>query len=321
MQSCKQHCTILGRGTRIAAMIACLLLVDPALGAPRETDADTDEAARALERVLVTTGALLLPAGQFEIAPGFFYARSEQQAPVVFNTFVAEQSVNSNVLGVAVQLRVGLPADTQLELDLPYRYAAEETVTSVTFQPVARTAARSSGLGDVSVGVAKVLMVGRGARPNLVARLTWDSDTGETDDNVVALGGSGFNEAQFSLVATHRQDPLLFVGGLSYQKAFEKNDVQLGDELGLSLGVILAASPETSLRVTFDQSFIDDVEIAGTPVTGSRTIVGAMTFGASWIVGAGKLLDFTVQSGLTDNAADFVFGISVATRFGMPRRR
>jgi hypothetical protein len=302
-------------------MAACLALVWPALGAPRETDADTEEAARALERVLVTTGALLLPAGQFEIAPGFFYARSEQQAPVVFNTFIAEQNVNSNILGVAVQLRYGLPADTQLELGLPYRYAAEETVTSVTFQPVARTAVRSSGLGDVSVGIAKVLMIGRGSRPNLVARLTWDSDTGENDDNVVALGGSGFNEAQFSLVATHRQDPLLFVGGLSYQKAFEKDDVQPGDEVGLSLGVILAASPETSLRVTLDQTFIDNVEIGGTPLAGTRTVVGAMTFGASWIVGAGKLLDFTLQSGLTDNASDFVFGVSIATRFGMPRRR
>jgi hypothetical protein len=75
------------------------------------------------------------------------------------------------------------------------------------------------------------------------------------------------------------------------------------------------------LRVAFDQTFIDNIEITGSPVAGSRTVVGTVTFGASWIVGAGKLLDFTLQSGLNDTAADFAFGVSLSTRFGMPRRR
>lgn len=280
----------------------------------------TDAAERALERTLVTTGALLLPKGQFEVEPGFFYVRNEQQAPIVFNSLISQQNVNNNIVGAAVQLRFGLPLDAQLELNLPYSHVSEEAVTEVGFQPVARTNVSRSGMDDVSIGVAKTLLVERAGRPNLIARLAWDTDSGKNDDNISALSGSGFNEARVSLIATRRQDPLVFLGGLSYQKAFEKNDVELGDEIGVSVGAILAASPETSLRLVLDQTFVDDTRVQGQTVDGSHSVVGALTFGASSIIGAGKFLDFTIQAGLTDAAADFAFGVSMTMRFGTPRR-
>lgn len=312
----------LKHGSRVAAIaiVACLACVAPAQAQTAEEANATEAAERALERVLVSTGALLLPAGQFEIEPGFFYVRSEQTVPVGINAgnLVLGGNVNSNFLSAAVQLRLGLPATMQLELDIPYQYVSEESVAFNGFQAVSREVGRSSGLGDVTLGLAKVLLIERGARPNLIGRLTWDTATGDNDDNLTALGGSGFNEVQLSVLVTKRQDPLLFVGGLSYQTAFEKDDQQLGDEVGLTLGVILAASPDTSLRITFDQTTVDEFEFAGVSVPGSRTVVGSLTFGASWIVGTGKLLDFTIQSGLNDSASDFAFGVSLSSRHIAP---
>jgi hypothetical protein len=286
--------------------------------APGQPEADKKTAERALERTLVSTGALLLPLGQADIEPGFSYIRSEQRAPVVFTSggasVIAEQQVNSDIVGAVVQLRIGLPADAQVEFNVPYSHVTEETVTEVGFQPQARTTMRHSGMGDVSVALAKALLVERGWRPNLVARLTWDSDTGKTE-----LNGSGFNEARISLVATQRQDPLVFLWELSYQKAFEKDGVKPGDEAGLSFGALLAASPETSLRVVLNQIFVSDIELGGSSLPGSRTVASTLTFGASSIIGAGKFLDFTVQTGLTDAAPAYAFGVALAMRFGAPR--
>jgi hypothetical protein len=47
-------------------------------------EATEEEVERALERALVQTGALLLPAGTAEIAPSFSYVRQETAAPVFF---------------------------------------------------------------------------------------------------------------------------------------------------------------------------------------------------------------------------------------------
>lgn len=288
--------------------------------AARQPASEAEMAERALERTLIRTGALLLPKGQFEVEPSLFYIRNEQQSASLIAGAV--EKLNDDLVSLAVQLRVGLPLDTQLEFNVPYSRVSEESVTEINFQPVlgSRTTASHSGMDDVSLGVAKTLMVERDGRPNLIARLTWDSDSGDTRSNISGVGGSGFNEARISLAATRRQDPLVFLGGLSYQKSFEKNGVEPGDEIGLSVGAVLAASPDTSLRLVLDQTFVNDSKLQGQAVEGSETVVAVLTLGASSIIGAGRFLDFNIQAGLTDAAVDYAFGISLTMRFGAPRK-
>ncbi|HET8700999.1 MAG TPA: hypothetical protein VFL97_04960, partial [Nitrococcus sp.] len=67
--------------------------------------------------------------------------------------------------------------------------------------------------------------------------MTWNSDSGR-----IPLG-SGFNELTGSLTGTKRQDPLVFLGSLSYTKSFEENHTTPGDEIEFSVGALLAASP------------------------------------------------------------------------------
>jgi hypothetical protein len=169
-----------------------------------------------------------------------------------------------------------------------------------------------------TLAVAKTLMVERTGRPNLVARLSWDSDTGHSDRAEALSAGSGFEEARFSLVATKRQDPLVFLGGLFYENAFEADGVKPGNAIGVSLGAALAASPETSLRVVLNQTFVGDTEREGRAQDGTNSTIGVLTIGASTTLGAGRFLDFTVQAGLTDDAPDIGAGVSFAMRFATP---
>jgi hypothetical protein len=194
----------------------------------------------------------------------------------------------------------------------------QSTSTTVNGVTVDNSDDWGAGYGDVRVGVAKTLLRENGGWwPDVVGRAFWDTDTGKKRDHGVALGG-GFNEVGGSLSAVKRQDPLAFVGGLSYTKAFKSDDIEPGDELGFSLGAFLAASPETSLRFVLNQSFINDFKVDGNKIDGSDQVMGTLTIGAATVLGKNVLLDISADVGLTDDAPDYAARASVPIRFDLP---
>jgi hypothetical protein len=293
--------------------------------APGQFEVDEEAAERALVREVVVTGALLVPPGQADIQPSIAYIRSEQDAPTVFpapggGQFIASEQVRRNTFTTALFVRLGLPFDSQLELGIPYRYVDQEVVTEVGFGARAKTQSQGSGFGDLSVGLAKGLLHERGWWPDLIGRLTWDTATGKRSDGNIALGG-GFDELQGSLTMTKRQDPLVFTGSLSYGTTLEQDGIKPGDQLGFSVGVLLAASPETSLRAALNQTFIDELKVGDATISGSNQVVGTLSLGASAIVGRGKFFDITAGVGLTDAAPDYSIGASLSIRFDVPTPR
>ncbi len=289
--------------------------------APGQFEVDEDAVERALERTLVQTGALLLPVGKVEVEPNFSYTRREDDSPTFFiqdgTTFIGESEIRRDEFQTGLALRLGLPFDSQLELNVPYQFVDQSTITSVGFSERLETSNSGSALGDVSVGLAHTFLRERGWLPDLVGRVRWDSDTGESVDNGVALGG-GFNEVSGSLTAIKRQDPLAFVGSVTYETTFETDDIEPGDEIGFSVGAFLAASPETSLRFVFDQRFINELEIGGLEIDGSDQTIGTFTIGASSVLGRGALLDVAGSIGLTNDGPDYSVFISLPIRFDAP---
>ncbi len=286
--------------------------------APGQFEVDEEAAERALEQTLVVTGALLLPFGQADIQPSFTYIRSQEVAQG--RQFVAaSQDVRRNTFIADLFLRFGLPFDSQLEVDIPYRYVEQAVVTEVGLGARAETESHGSGFGDIGFGLAKGLLHERNWWPDLIGRVTWDTDSGETSDDGFSLGG-GFHELQGSLTMTKRQDPLVFIGRASYGTTFEKDDINPGDQLGFSVGALLAASPETSLRVVLNQTFVNELEVGDKAIGGSDQVFGTLNFGASSIIGRGKFLDLTAGIGLTDEAPDYSAGISLTISFDVPTR-
>lgn len=287
-------------------------------------DVDVDAAERALERTLVVTGALLLPVGQVDLTTAFGYTRTEDAAPTVFTAqglqYLATHRLRRDLLSADLSVRLGLPYDTQLELGIPYRYARQQAITEVAFSPRGEASTSATGVGDLRVGLAKGLLHERSWWPDLIARIDWDTGFGKDEANGVSLGG-GFNEVQASLTMTKRQDPLVFVGSAAYETTLKKGEVKPGDRIGLSFGALLAASPETSLRVTFNQSFINATKIGERSVAGTDRLSAMLSFGASSIVGHGKFVDVSAGVGLTGDAPDFSLGLSFSYRFDAAAHR
>jgi hypothetical protein len=290
--------------------------------APGQLEVEEEAIERALERTLVQEGVLLLPFGQVEIEPSFTYTRQEFDTPTFViidgDTFVGEQELKRNEFEMGASLRVGLPLDSQIEVGIPYNYVDQSVDTTVGGTPQSSNSESGHGIGDVSVGLAKTLLQeGAGWWPDLIARVTWDADTGKTSDNGVFLGG-GFNTVGGSVSAVKRQDPLAFVGSVSYAKTFEHDDIEPGDEVGFSLGTVLAASPATSLSFFFNQTFADDAKFDGDTLNGSDQVIGTFSMGAATILGRNVLLSLTGEIGLTDDAPDYAIGVSLPIRFDLP---
>ena len=257
----------------------------PAPAAPGQIEVDQEATSTALERALVQEGALLLPAGTVQVEPSLSYTRQEADAPAFVlqeTDRVAADDIRQDILTAGLTLRLGLPFDSQLTLSIPYRHRDTSTVTRLDFAGIDEENDTASGFGDLAVTASKGLLRERGWRPDVIAEVSWNTDTGETDDGVPL--GSEFDELTVGVTASKSQDPLVFVGGVSYSHAFEDGGIQPGDVFGLSLGTVLAASPETSLRFFVDNAFFMDTEVDGRNVPGSDEAVALFSVGASSIL-------------------------------------
>ena len=297
---------------------------------------DEEAAERALERTLVQTGALLLPFGLAEIQPYVNYARFDNVQPVLIRdaagniAAVADIHSRRNDIEAGVFSRLGLPFGAQVELGIPARVINQSNVVGIVNRETENT---THALGDIRVGLAKTLLRESSWLPDIVGRITWDTDTGkqQTFNNGLTGGLAGaasgvamatsFNELIFSATALKRQDPLAFTSTLSYRKTFKKDGIEPGDVYSLSLGATLAASPQTSLSVGIQQSFIGNTRIFNNSIPGTDTINSVFTFGASSIIGSRLFFSTVAGIGLTKNAPDYFISVAIPFRFDVPFKK
>jgi len=286
---------------------------DPA-AAPGRVVVDAGAAERALERALTVEGVLLLPRGVLDFEPTLSHRRQEDTAPSFVTSggeiFAGEMERNVNSLTADMALRLGLPWDSQLEIGIPYRWRKVDSVTQIGFVPTSTSSQSDSGWGDARLGLAKTLLRERRWRPDIVARLTWDTDTGEN----IGFGDS-FQQLRGSLTAIKRQDPIVFVAGTSYEHVFEKEQLQPGAAVAVNFGGFIALSPETSLSLSFSGAYQDETELAGHNIDGSDRTYGSVFLGGSTLLAPGILLNLSAGIGLTDDADDFSLTLSVPVRF------
>jgi len=283
--------------------------------APGQFEVSPEAAERALERTLVATGNLLVPKGFAEVEPLLSYTRRENPSQILFN-------VNRNEFSWALDMRFGLPWESQFEIALPYNLAQQQ-VNNVLQQPVTDIAVAppqqfsnswGNSFGDVTVGLAKIFVHESGWIPDLLGRVTYEIPTGPENSNQVALP-SRRSLLGFSLTGTKRQDPLVFVVTGGYSRSFSTGKIDLGDQANLLTGAFLATSPETSLRAVLQENFIQAIRVHDLTLRGSDTVQSILTFGASSILGRGALIDLQVGIGLTTFAPRYTVILSGTYRF------
>lgn len=279
---------------------------------------DEEAAQRALERTLTQAGALLLPARTIEVTPSLSYKRTELNVPELVtlsngtasSLALVNQRSRRNEFTPSLDLRAGLPFESQAELSLPYNYVRASQVSELG----ATTSANGSGMGDVTLGIAKTLARESGWRPDLIGRLAYNFGNGRRRDGNVDLG-SGFRHVQAEIVALKRQDPLAFVAGAFYQRTFEEDGIKPGNAAGLSLSALLAASPATSMQFGFSQVYRREQEQNGVRVGGSDQTYGMVTLGATSVLSRDMTLVTRVGIGVGNDAPKYTFSVALPILF------
>lgn len=285
---------------------------------PQEAGTD-DEAARALERALVREGGFVLPPGALEVEPRLQHTYNGARGLGIVQpdgtALVTPRSENRHQTDTSVALRYGLPGAAQVELRLPYVFKREATTAAGLGLSQKE---RTHGLGDVDVQLSKLLLTEQGARPALMGSFSWQPATGRYDAGQLSPGG-GFPSVQLGLTAVKRQDPLVFFGGLNHTwyrpRGAEAGRLQPGNGVGMRLGALLAASPETSLRASLDLSRNGQSRLNGAALPGSDTLSGVVELGLSSLVSRRVAVDLSVGLGITPDAPDFRLGIAFPIRF------
>lgn len=311
-------CAVLSAGEADAAELPDAVPArDESPAPPGQVIVDEEAAERALERSLVEFGGLLLRPGRIEIEPSLRYARREDVFPGIVTrdgeTFLGQREHHVDDLTAGIAVRLGLPFDSQLEVELPYHWRRVESVDTVAASPFGATTASGSGPGNLRVGLARTLFREEGWRPDLIGRLSWDTRSGRAGDGGIPLA-SDFHAVQGSLIAIKRQDPLVFAGGLAYEHVFERRGVQPGAAIAPSLGAFVALSPETSIRLVASQTFREKTRVDGERIAGTREQAATLTIGASSLVARGVLLDVSLGIGLTTDAEDYSLRIALPIR-------
>lgn len=285
---------------------------------PSTTAQEDEEVARALERTLVQQGALVLAPGTYEIVPSLSYTYINTSGlALIAPATVANVERRRDIVRSELTGRVGLPWGFQADLTVPYVYDQEELTTAAA---LTRTR-RDNGFGDVELGLTKQLLYERGWVPDLLAAVRWKSTTGDDDvpSGFVGSLGTGFDSLQAGVTLLKRQDPLAFFGSLAYTYNFDTTragvELEPGNGYGVRAGVVLAASPDTSLRFAVENTFLERLKANGVKVEGSDQVVTTLEIGAASVLTASTLLDFSVAAGLTNESPDFIVTLSLPVRF------
>jgi hypothetical protein len=273
-----------------------------------------DEGARALERTLVRSGGLVLPKGRYEVEPSVQYTyRGLNELQIVGVAQVAQQDLTRNEVEGSLGIRAGLPWSMQADMRLPYVWLHQNLAVAGVDQ-----SERRSGLGDVEIGLTKQFATERSQRPAVLGSLNWKTTTGNNDPGRLSPG-SGFPSLQGTLTAVKREDPLVFIGSVSYIGIFERErggtDVDPGDAWSLKVATILAASPETSLRAAFEVTRFARTRIGGASVAGSDSTAASLEFGIATLSSARALVDIEIAIGVTPDAPDFRIRLALPIRF------
>jgi hypothetical protein len=278
-----------------------------------------EEGERALERALARQSVLVLPRGAFELEPSIEYTyRGSTDAltlvDVAGTPSVARENAKRDRVETRLALRAGLPWAAHVEARIPYVFVREDR--ALAGQPAGTE--NESGAGDVELGITKQLVEEGPSRAGWLGSLNWKIPSGRFRTGEPSPGG-GFHALQGGITFVKRQDPMVFFGTGSYTYLRERRhqgvDIDPGNTLGLKLGAILAASPQTSIRGAFEVARGGRTSLDAVKVPGSDPVVATLQFGLGMLLTRRSLLDVQVSIGVTPDAPDFTVTAALPLRF------
>jgi hypothetical protein len=261
----------------------------------RQGPSADDEIGRAMERLLVQQGALVLPARAYELDPRVAYAHWDRDRGPLRYTWEA-----------SVTARAGIGWRSQVELRVPYTHVATTTDSATDW-------------GDVSATFVREFAREDGSWPGLFGAFTWLENTGADASAGGVPTGGGFDVPQVSLTAVKRHDPLVSFGTLSYAVPRGRHvsgvEVQPGNATGLRLGTALAATPYTSMNLGLNLALLGAARADGQRIADSDDVLGTLEVGFATVLTRRALLNIGGEFRVSGAVPNFRLFFGLPIRF------
>jgi hypothetical protein len=247
-----------------------------------------------------------------------------------------------DVLTEAATFRYGISDRFEVGVRIPWIYRAERLVVTPSIGPGGQAgeinqSTDDTGLGDIEFNARYQLFAARGDLPYLIANLQVTAPTGSSPFEVPrsftgraleAATGAGFWGISPSLTAISRTDPAVLFGSIGYTHNFSEDvdtlippvrlaSVDPGDSVDASLGIGIALNQRTSFNLGYahtwtfgstTEAFLLEPDANGSlgPIfQNTRDLqIGRLLFGISHRANNRVTLNWSVEVGATDDAAD-----------------
>jgi hypothetical protein len=303
-------------------------------------DEEERKASQSLDQALLVRGGLLLPNGTLEAdnTASYFSLSSDHLTvdgfallPILVVGDITSERLRRDILIHSLTTRLGLPARFQMDFTVPYGYILNRTADATGKQ----SSESQFGLGDISAGLSRQLILEHGNVPDLLANFHYKSNTGTNSYDLQSAEtslGTGFNSLQADITAAKTSDPVVFFGDISYNRSLPAHHtipttdpedgsmtntigyLRPGDAFGFQLGTVLALNSETSMTVGWDQRFTQETKLNGVQLPASYLVEGSLRIGTSYMYAPGRMVDLSFGVGLTPDTPNLQFSVGFPFR-------
>ncbi len=307
---------------------------------PDSPEGERPESEKPTDQLLVEAGGILLPPGVLQIEPAIEYTFSDTDQVgingfTVFEAIVIGQisvdNLERNIIRSSITGRLGVFDRLQIDTFVPYIYRRDTLTDGAGTNDAADIDTDGHGIGDVQFGVSYQPILGDGSIPDVILRARASFPTGkdafdiDTKDVGSSPGaqtvleeaptGSGFYALENTATFVWTADPVVFFAGGGYTINFEANkngsDIDPGDTIQFFGGINVALNESVSLNLSFTDQITDKTEVNGSRQDGTSFNDGRVVLGTSIGVTQDVSLLFAAAAGVTDEAPDFQFTVSV----------
>jgi hypothetical protein len=293
---------LLGKYGSVLFLAVCNLLISVVKAEPSQDDNTQDT-------LFLREESILSDKGDISSELGIFFRR-DSRTEVGINNQVS--SVNEETSFLLATFRLGINRRSELSVSAPYQYVREESISLNGAQEDS-----NSGWGDVIISFKHQLWFEHGGYPDLVVGFSIDSDTGDIDVTGGPSAGSGFWEYSVSALAAKSMDPAVYFIHLGYQFAdSEEIDGLLrrpGNTFQYRFGAGYALSANVMLSFQLTGDVIHETQVGQTRFPSEHQI--SFQFANTIILGRNAFIEPLISFGLTQEAPDVLFGLSMPILF------
>lgn len=269
-----------------------------------------------MHKLFLRRAAVVLRKGEYEVEAGVGYQRDSRD-------LLGIVKATQRSFAVPLSLRYGLADRAEVSATVPFVHTSSEVNDSET---VERN--RKTGLGDFGLGFKYVIFEETEKWPAVIVSLGGRAPTGEDPYGANATGlepGAGHWSVTPGLFFVKEDEPVVLFGGIGYTHQFPRSvdsvTLRPGATFDFSIGMGMAINRRTSISAQVMGAYALEGDGEHESFSTAAQEPWYLRMGVTRRTSKSVYVEPSIAFGLTDDAPDFIFGLSLVYQGRAPWSR